>query len=62
MGLFIIYTLILYKIYSKMGNSESNASIKALHANYSMIRYIKEDYRYGEGRLVRDKHTKQELF
>lgn len=45
-----------------MGNSESNASIKALHANYAMIRYIKDDYRYGEGRLVRDKHTKQELF
>ena len=45
-----------------MGNSESNASIKALHANYATARYIKDDFRYGEGRLVKDKHSKQELF
>lgn len=37
----------------KMGNVDSNASIKAMHANYIVIRNIKEDSRYGEGRIVK---------
>ncbi|CAD8067168.1 unnamed protein product [Paramecium sonneborni] len=45
-----------------MGNQESNAGIKALHANYMMVRNIKDDSRYGEGRIVKQKQTKQEAF
>ncbi|CAD8152519.1 unnamed protein product [Paramecium pentaurelia] len=45
-----------------MGNSDSNASIKALHANYMVVRNIKDDPRYGEGRLVKQKQTKQDAF
>ncbi|CAD8149752.1 unnamed protein product [Paramecium pentaurelia] len=45
-----------------MGNSDSNASIKALHTNYMVIRNIKDDPRYGEGRIVQQKQTKQEAF
>lgn len=36
-----------------MGNNESNAGIKALHANYVVVRIVKDDPRYGEGRLVK---------
>ncbi|CAD8064056.1 unnamed protein product [Paramecium sonneborni] len=45
-----------------MGNVDSNASIKAMHANYIVIRNIKEDSRYGEGRIVKQKQSKQEAF
>ncbi|CAD8155399.1 unnamed protein product [Paramecium octaurelia] len=45
-----------------MGNTDSNASIKALHMNYMMIRDIEDDPRYGNGRIVRQKQTKQEAF
>ena len=36
-----------------MGNSDSNASIKAMHANYIVIKNIKDDPIYGEGRIVK---------
>lgn len=41
-----------------MGNSDSNASIKAMHSNYVVVRNIKDDIRYGEGRIVKQKQTK----
>ncbi|CAD8063264.1 unnamed protein product [Paramecium sonneborni] len=45
-----------------MGNTEGNAGIKELHANYIQIRNIKDDARYGEGRIVKQKQTKEESF
>lgn len=36
-----------------MGNADSNASIKAMHTNYIVVRNIKDDTRYGEGRIVK---------
>ncbi|CAK73287.1 unnamed protein product (macronuclear) [Paramecium tetraurelia] len=45
-----------------MGNADSNASIKAMHTNYVVVRNMKDDARYGEGRIVKQKQTKQELF
>ncbi|CAK75462.1 unnamed protein product (macronuclear) [Paramecium tetraurelia] len=45
-----------------MGNTDSNASIKSLHMNYVVVRNINDDPRYGNGRIVRQKQTKQEAF
>lgn len=43
-----------------MGNSDSNASVKTLYANYSVAQKL-QDQRYGESKIVKSKINGEEF-